>query len=77
MDNNTWLIALTNKRVIFLDKGLIYGLKQYLFQLIKFKMLWVKLEFFGDIAISDGSTTFDNNVIKHTVNHLQICCRTD
>ncbi|WP_288479287.1 PH domain-containing protein [uncultured Clostridium sp.] len=27
-DDNTWLIALTDKRILFLDKGLIYGLKQ-------------------------------------------------
>lgn len=25
---NTWLVTITNKRVLFLDKGLIYGLKQ-------------------------------------------------
>lgn len=27
-EDNTWLIALTDKRILFLDKGLIYGLKQ-------------------------------------------------
>ena len=26
MDGNTWLITLTDRRIIFLDKGLIYGL---------------------------------------------------
>lgn len=25
-DNNTWLIALTDKRILFLDKGMIFGL---------------------------------------------------
>ena len=25
MDGNTWLIALTDRRVIFLDKGLLFG----------------------------------------------------
>ena len=28
MDGNTWLIVCTDRRVLFLDKGLIYGLKQ-------------------------------------------------
>jgi hypothetical protein len=28
MNNNTWLVTVTDKRVIFLDKGMIYGLKQ-------------------------------------------------
>lgn len=28
IEGNTWLIVCTNKRVIFLDKGLLYGLEQ-------------------------------------------------
>ncbi len=28
MDGNTWLVVCTDRRVIFLDKGLIYGLRQ-------------------------------------------------
>ena len=28
LDGNTWIIALTDRRVIFLDKGMLYGLKQ-------------------------------------------------
>lgn len=69
MDNNTWLIALTNKRVIFLDKGLIYGLKQSSIPINKIQNVMGKTGiFFGDIAISDGSTThLITNVIKHTV----------
>ena len=27
-DNNTWLVALTDNRLLFLDKGMLYGLKQ-------------------------------------------------
>ena len=27
LDGNTWLIALTDSRIIFLDKGMLYGLK--------------------------------------------------
>ena len=28
LDGNTWLIVITNQRLLFLDKGMIYGLKQ-------------------------------------------------
>ena len=28
MDGNTWLIALTDRRVVFLDKGLLFGTRQ-------------------------------------------------
>ena len=28
MDGNSWLIALTDRRVVFLDKGFLYGLRQ-------------------------------------------------
>lgn len=28
MDESTWLITLTNTRIIFLDKGMIYGLNK-------------------------------------------------
>jgi len=28
LDGNTWLIVVTNQRLLFLDKGMLYGLKQ-------------------------------------------------
>ena len=28
MNNDTWLITLTDRRIIFLDKGMVYGLRQ-------------------------------------------------
>ena len=28
MDGNTWLVVCTHRRILFIDKGLIYGLKQ-------------------------------------------------
>lgn len=33
MDNNTWLIALTDQRILLLDKGMFYGLSQTEFRL--------------------------------------------
>lgn len=29
MDGNVWMVACTNQRVIFIDKGMIYGTKQH------------------------------------------------
>lgn len=28
LDGNTWLVTVTDRRVLFLDKGMIFGLKQ-------------------------------------------------
>lgn len=28
LDGNTWLVTVTNRRVLFLDKGMLFGLKQ-------------------------------------------------
>ena len=28
MDGNTWLVVCTNRRILFIDKGLIFGLRQ-------------------------------------------------
>ena len=42
MDGNTWLITLTNERVIFLDKGMLYGLKQTTIDLEKI-MLYLEV----------------------------------
>ncbi len=59
LDGNTWLIACTNKRVIFLDKGLIYGLKQFEIPLDKINSIGhTKGIFFGKITIWQGSTKY-------------------
>ena len=66
MDRNTWLITLTDARVIFLDKGMLYGLKQTFIDLDKIDavsgstgILW------GKISINDGHKKHDiTNVWK-------------
>lgn len=69
MDGNTWLIALTNQRVIFLDKGMIYGLKQATIPLDKVNAVSGETGiFFGKIIIEDGaSSRVITNVWKKTV----------
>jgi hypothetical protein len=69
MDGNTWLITLTDRRVIFLDKGMIYGLKQSAIDLDKVNAVSGSTGiFFGKISIEDGAKErIIENVWKKTV----------
>lgn len=69
MDGNTWLIALTDQRIIFLDKGIIYGLKQATIPLDKVNAVSGETGIiFGKIIIEDGaSSRVITNVWKRTV----------
>ena len=70
MDGNFWLIALTDRRVLFLDKRLLYGMEQHFIDLDKINAVsgetgWL----FGSIQIQDGGTArVINNVRKKAVN---------
>lgn len=69
MDGNTWLIVCTNKRVIFLDKGMIYGLKQVEIPLDKINSISQKTGIiFGQIHIWHGGNEMQiKNCMKKTV----------
>ncbi|MCI0152220.1 PH domain-containing protein [Paraburkholderia sediminicola] len=69
MDGGTWLIALTDHRVIFLDKGLLFGLKQISINLDKINAVSGSTGLvFGTIRIEDGaSERVIKNVPKKTV----------
>ncbi len=69
MDGNTWLLTLTDRRIIFLDKGMIFGLKQQSIPLNKINAISCKTGlFFGVILITEGSATHKiENVWKKTV----------
>lgn len=69
LDGSTWLIVCTERRVIFLDKGLIYGLKQLETPLEKINSIQQKTGIvFGEIGIWDGSSKMQiKNVMKKTV----------
>jgi len=68
MGGNTWLISLTDRRVIFLDKGLVYGLKQVIIDLDKINAVSCKTGLvFGEIGITDGASAKKiSNVPKAT-----------
>ena len=69
MGANTWLITLTDRRIIFLDKGMIYGLKQTTIDLDKVNSVSGQTGLiFGKIIIEDGaSSRVIENVWKKTV----------
>lgn len=80
MDGSTWLIVCTERRVIFLDKGMIYGLKQRETPLERINSIDQKTGIiFGSIGIWDGAALMEiKNVMKkavrpfvETVNHAR------
>ena len=55
MDGNTWLIVLTDHRVLFLDKGMLYGLKETSIPLDRINGVSGETGMlFGKIVINDG-----------------------
>lgn len=69
MDGNTWLIALTDRRVIFLDKGLLFGMRQTTVPINKISSVSGETGMiFGKITIGAGHGEKKvTNVLKHTV----------
>ena len=69
LNGNTWLIVSTNKRVIFLDKGMIFGLNQVEIPLSKINSIAHKKGLIlGDIEIWDGASKMKiTNVSKNTL----------
>ncbi len=65
-DGKMWLVVCTNHRVIFLDKGIIYGLKQVDFPLDKINSIQCETGLiFADIVIWDGvSKAIVKNIVK-------------
>lgn len=61
VDGNTWLITCTNKRILFLDKGMIYGLKQ----------VEIPIEKINSVSYSKG-LMFGNITIHHGSDHMEI-----
>ena len=69
LNGNTWLIVSTNKRVIFLDKGLIFGLNQIEIPLGKINSIGHKKGLIlGEIEIWDGASKMNiTHVSKDTL----------
>ena len=69
MDGNTWLITLTNQRVIFLDKGMLFGVKQVDVNLRNIVSVGGKTGLLlGEIIISTSGQNYTiKNVMKGAV----------
>lgn len=68
LDGNTWIIALTGERLIFLDKGMIYGLKQREILLDKINSISQKRGLLlGSVTIQDGATAIKIDNIDKAV----------
>ncbi|EAB5049296.1 hypothetical protein EA891_15365 [Salmonella enterica] len=69
MDGNTWLLTLTNHRVIFLDKGMVFGLKQIDVSLKDIVSVGGKTKImFGEILIGTSGQNYTiSNVNKSSV----------
>ena len=72
MDGNTWLITLTDKRIIFLDKGMFFGFNQTYIPLEKVNAVSGQTGLLlGDIIITDGAKDRKiTNVPKKTVQYF-------
>ena len=67
-DGHTWLVVSTNKRIIFLDKGMLFGVNQIEIPLSKVNAVkYKKGLFIGEIEIWDGASMFRvKSVLKKT-----------
>lgn len=78
MNGNTWIITLTDRRIIFLDKGMIFGLKQEFVPLNKVNAVSCTTGLiFGNIIITDGAkdrviTYVLKGTVKFFTNKVQI-----
>ena len=68
-DGNTWLIVVTNRRLLFLDKGMIYGMKQMEMPLKHISAISHKTGLmFGEISVqTSGGTHKISKVFKKNV----------
>lgn len=67
-DGNTWLIVCTNYRLIFLDKGMIYGLRQVDIPLDKVNSIQCETGLiFATVVVWDGASKIkiENIAKKH------------
>ncbi|HHE7005714.1 TPA: PH domain-containing protein [Staphylococcus aureus] len=70
--NNTYLIVCTDLRLLFLDKGMIYGLKFHEFPFEKINSVsYKKGLLFGEIIIHHGSSSITiGSITKNTVSRM-------
>ena len=68
-DGHTWLVVSTTKRIILLDKGMLFGVNQIEIPLRKVNAVkYKKGLFMGEVEIWDGASMFKvKNILKKTL----------
>jgi hypothetical protein len=68
--NNTWMLACTDRRIIFLDRGWLYGLKQIQMPLNRINSIDHEIGMaFGTISVWDGATRMSvGTILRSKVN---------
>lgn len=70
VENNTWLLVCTDRRIIFLDRGWLYGLKQIQMPLNRINSIDHEIGIaFGTISIWDGATRMTVGTILRSKVH--------
>lgn len=81
LDGNTWMMVCTNKRLLFLDKGMVFGLKVKEFLLNKINAVsYSKGLLMGKISVSHGSGSFqieqiEKHVVQQFTDSLTLCIK--
>ncbi|MEZ5691472.1 MAG: PH domain-containing protein [Rickettsiales bacterium] len=64
MNNATWLAVCTNKRIIFLNRGMLFGLRQLQVPLERIQSIDHGFTvFFGSITVWDGASAFQIRMV--------------
>ena len=64
LDGATWLAVCTSRRLIFLNRGMIYGLRQIQFPLDRIQSIDHEFTiFFGSIRVWDGASAFSIGLV--------------
>jgi hypothetical protein len=72
VQNNTWLLVCTDRRIIFLDRGWLYGLKQIQMPLNRINSIDHEIGMaLGSISIWDGATRMTvGGILRNKVNYF-------
>lgn len=72
VNNNTWLCVCTDRRIIFLDRGLVYGVKQIQMPLNRINSIDHEIGIaFGTISVWDGATRMTvGTILRNKVHYF-------
>lgn len=70
--NNTWMLTCTDRRLIFLDRGWLYGVKQIQMPLNRINSIDHEIGIaFGTISVWDGATRMTvGNILRNKVHYF-------